>query len=171
MVLEKAEEPEIKLPISAGLSKKQASSRKISISALLTMPKPLTVWITINCGKFWKRWVRLFATPWTAAYQAPPSVGFSRQEYWSGLPLPSPAHSSTYLQNVYRIQPLLSLSKTPGPSPHHILPGSLEQPNDGCPCLCPCSLQFAMVDIPKDIIMNEQDKVPCLLKSHFFFKN
>ena len=34
--------------------------------------------------------VRLFATPWTAAYQAPPSMGFSRQEYWSGLPLPSP---------------------------------------------------------------------------------
>ena len=34
--------------------------------------------------------VRLFATPWTAAYQAPPSMRFSRQEYWSGLPLPSP---------------------------------------------------------------------------------
>ena len=34
--------------------------------------------------------VRLFVTPWTVAYQAPPSVGFSRQEYWSGLPLPSP---------------------------------------------------------------------------------
>ena len=34
--------------------------------------------------------VRLLATPWTAAYQAPPSVGFSRQEYWSGVPLPSP---------------------------------------------------------------------------------
>ena len=34
--------------------------------------------------------VRLFATPWTVAYQAPPSVGFSRQEYWSGLPFPFP---------------------------------------------------------------------------------
>ena len=34
--------------------------------------------------------VRLFATPWTAAYQAPPSMGFSRQEYWSGVPFPSP---------------------------------------------------------------------------------
>ena len=34
--------------------------------------------------------VRLFATPWTAAKQAPPSMGFSRQEYWSGLPFPSP---------------------------------------------------------------------------------
>ena len=50
--LEKAEEPEIKLPTSVGLSKKQESSRNTSISALLTMPKPLTVWITINYGKF-----------------------------------------------------------------------------------------------------------------------
>ena len=48
LALEKAEEPEIKLPTSTGLSKKQESSRKTSISALLTMPKPLTVWITIN---------------------------------------------------------------------------------------------------------------------------
>ena len=56
LVLEKAEEPEIKLPTSTGSSKKQGSSRKTSISALLTMPKPLTVWITINCGKFFKRW-------------------------------------------------------------------------------------------------------------------
>ena len=50
--LGKAEEPGIKLPTSAGSSKKQESSRKASISALLTMPKPLTVWITTNCGKF-----------------------------------------------------------------------------------------------------------------------
>ena len=56
MVLEKAEEPEIKLPTSVGSSKKQDSSRKASISALLTMPTPLTVWITTNCGKFFKRW-------------------------------------------------------------------------------------------------------------------
>ena len=48
----KAEEPEMKLPTSAGSWKKQESSRKTSISALLAMPKPLTVWITINCGKF-----------------------------------------------------------------------------------------------------------------------
>ena len=52
LVLEKAEEPEIRLPTSAGSLQKQESSRKTSISALLTMPKPLTVWITINCGKF-----------------------------------------------------------------------------------------------------------------------
>ena len=48
VVLEKAEEPEIKLPKFAGSSKKQERSRKTSISALMTMPKRLTVWITIN---------------------------------------------------------------------------------------------------------------------------
>ena len=52
LVLEEAEEPEIKLPTSTGSSKKQESSRKTSISALFSMPKSLTVWITINCGKF-----------------------------------------------------------------------------------------------------------------------
>ena len=54
--LEKAEELEIKLPTSIALWKKQVNSRKTSISALLTMLKPLTVWITTNCGKFLKRW-------------------------------------------------------------------------------------------------------------------
>ena len=51
LVLAKAEEPEIKLPTFAGSSEKQESSRKICISALLTLPKSLTVWITINYGK------------------------------------------------------------------------------------------------------------------------
>ena len=54
--LEKAEEPEIKLSTSIGSLKKQESTRKISTFALLTMLKPLTAWITINCGKFGKRW-------------------------------------------------------------------------------------------------------------------
>ena len=52
MVFGKAEEPEIKLPTSAGSWKKQENSRKTSLSALLTMPNPVTVWITINCEKF-----------------------------------------------------------------------------------------------------------------------
>ena len=65
--LEKAEEPEIKLPTSAGSWIKQESSRKTSISVLLTMPKPLTVWITINCGKFWKRWE--YQTTWPASWE------------------------------------------------------------------------------------------------------
>ena len=67
LVLEKAEKPEIKLPTSDGSSKKQESSRKTSTSALLTMPKPLTVWITINCGKFWKRWE--YQTIWPASWE------------------------------------------------------------------------------------------------------
>ena len=54
--LEKAEEPEIKLPTSVGSLKKQESSRKTSTSTLLTTPKPLTVWITTNCGKFLTKW-------------------------------------------------------------------------------------------------------------------
>ena len=54
--LEKVDEPEIKFLISVGSSKKQESSRKTSISSLLTMPKALTVSITRNCGKFGERW-------------------------------------------------------------------------------------------------------------------
>ena len=67
LVLEKAEEPEIRVPTCAGSWKKQESSRKTSISALLTMPKPLTVWITINCGKFWRRWE--YQTTWPASWE------------------------------------------------------------------------------------------------------
>ena len=64
--LEKAEEPETKLPTSAGSSKKQESSIKASTSALLTMPKTLNVWITTNCGKFLKRWENqtILTTSW-----------------------------------------------------------------------------------------------------------
>ena len=65
--LEKAEEPEIKLPTSIGLSKMQESSRNISISALLIMPKPLTVWITTNCEKFLKIWE--YQTTWPISWE------------------------------------------------------------------------------------------------------
>ena len=47
--------------------------------------------------------VQLFATPWTVAYQAPPTMGFSRQEYWSGLPFPSPTYISIITLNVNRL--------------------------------------------------------------------
>ena len=62
-------------------------------------------WVAISFSYAWK-WnvkvkslsrVRLLATPWTAAYQAPPSMGFSRQEYWSAVPLPSPGHQQPLL--------------------------------------------------------------------------
>ena len=64
--LEKAEEPEIKLPTSTESSKKQQRSRKTSTSPLLTMPNPLSVWITINCGKFWNRWEH--QTTWPSSW-------------------------------------------------------------------------------------------------------
>ena len=56
LALEKAEEPQIKLSTSVKPLKKQESSKKTSIPALLTMPKPLTLWITTNYGKFFRRW-------------------------------------------------------------------------------------------------------------------
>ena len=65
--LEKAEEPEIKLPTPTESSKKQENSRKISISALLTMSKSLTMWTTTNCGKFWNRWE--YQTTWPASWE------------------------------------------------------------------------------------------------------
>ena len=65
--IEKAEEPEIKLPTSVESKKKQENSRKISTSASLTMLKPLTVWITANCGKFFKRWE--YQTTWPASWE------------------------------------------------------------------------------------------------------
>ena len=75
LVLEKTDEPEIKLQTSAGSLKKQESSRKTSISALLTMPKPLTVLSEVKLLSC----VRLSVTPWAVAYQAPLSVEFSKQ--------------------------------------------------------------------------------------------
>ena len=65
--LEKAKEPEIKLPTSAGSLKKQENSRKTSTSASLMTLKPLTEWITTNCGKFWKRWE--YQTTWPASWE------------------------------------------------------------------------------------------------------
>ena len=66
-------------------------------------------WVAISFSNAWK-WkvkvkllshVRLFATPWTAAYQAPPSMGFSRQEYWSEVPLPSPGQGGLVCCNSW----------------------------------------------------------------------
>ena len=80
--LEKAEEPKIKWPTSAGWSKEQMSSRKTSISTLLTMPKPLTVCITINCGKFWKRWE--YQTIWPASWESCMQIRKQQLELDSG---------------------------------------------------------------------------------------
>ena len=65
--LEKAEEPEIKLSTSTGSLEKQGSSRKTPNSALLTTPKPLTVWITTKCRNFFKCWQ--YQTTWLASWE------------------------------------------------------------------------------------------------------
>ena len=76
-------------------------------------------WVAISFSNAWK-WkvkvkslsrVRLLSTPWTAAYQAPPSMGFSRQEHWSGVPLPSPNNKAYYPPNHTEFDQL-SLSLT-----------------------------------------------------------
>ena len=69
-------------------------------------------WVAISFSNAWKWKVKvkslshvwLLATPWTAAYQAPPSMGFSRQQYWSGVPLPSPPiqYTNAYIWNLER---------------------------------------------------------------------
>ena len=86
LVLEKAEEPEMKLPTSAGWWKKQESSRKASIPALLTMSKPLTVWITRNCGKFFKRWEYQTTLPasWEICVQVKKQQLEPDMEQWTG---------------------------------------------------------------------------------------
>ena len=61
-------------------------------SILLTNQFPNFSTVTLLLSRFSR--VRLCATPWTAAHQAPPSLGFSRQEHWSELPFPSPVHES-----------------------------------------------------------------------------
>ena len=94
-------------------------------------------WVAISFSNGWK-WkvkvkslsrVRLFATPWTAAHQVPPSIGFSRQEYWSGLPLSSPTKNSGI--SINNVSPEPSIRKTAGEVHGNLLQYScLENPID-----------------------------------------
>ena len=95
---EKAEEPEIKLPASAGSWKKQESSRKAYTSALLTMPKPLTVWITTNCGKFWKRWE--YQTTLPASWEICMQVKKEQKWTWNNRLVPNRERSTSRLYIV-----------------------------------------------------------------------
>ena len=113
--LEKAEEPEIKLPTSVGSLEKQDSSRKASTSALLTIPKPLTVWITINCGKFWKRWE--YQTTLPASWEICMPVKKQQLELdmgqWTGSKLGKEYFKKAYCHPAY----LTSMQST---SVHHV---------------------------------------------------
>ena len=114
--LEKAEEPEIKLTTSIGSSKNQESSRKTSISALLTMPKPLTVWITINCGKFWKRWE--YQTTWPGSWETYMQVRKQQleldMEQWAGSKLGREYVKALYCHLVYLTYMQSTSCKMPG---------------------------------------------------------
>ena len=83
--------------------KKQESSRKTSISALLTMPKPLTLWITINCGKFWKRWE--YQTTWPASWEICMQVKKKQlepyMEQWTGSKLGKEYVKAVYCHPAY----------------------------------------------------------------------
>ena len=96
--LEKAEEPEIKLPASTGSWKKHKSSRKTSISALLTMSNPLTVWTTINSGKFLKRWG--YQTIWTVSWEICMQVKKQHNWTWNNRLVPNWERSSSRLYIV-----------------------------------------------------------------------
>ena len=112
-------------------------------------------WVAISFSHAWK-WkvevkslsrVRLLATPWTAAPQAPPSMGFSRQEYWSGVPLPSPGPGIVYAYIKHKVKRMKGKEFTPslrgrkwrGCMSH---PGSLDSPSRS-----PSFLQSGFVEL------------------------
>ena len=101
--LEKAEEPEIKLPTSTGSSKKQENSKEASTSASLTTLKPLTVWITTNCGKVCKRWE--YQTTLSASWEICMQVKMQQlepdMEQWTGFKLGKEYIKAVYGHPVY----------------------------------------------------------------------
>ena len=101
--LEKAEEPENKLPTSVGLWKKQENSRRTSTSASLTMLNALTVWITTDCGKFLKRWE--YQTTWPASWEICMQVRKQQlepdMEQWTGLKLTKEYDKAVYCHPAY----------------------------------------------------------------------
>ena len=121
--LEKGEEPDIKLPTSVKSLKKQESSRKTSISALLTMPKPLTVWITTNCGTFWKRWE--YQTTWPASWEICMQVKKQQlepdMEQWTGSKLGKKHIKAVYCHPAYLTSMLHKWKWS-----HSVVPDSLQ---------------------------------------------
>ena len=97
LALEKSEEPEIKIPTSVGSLEKQESSRKASTSALLTMPKPLTVWITTNCGKFF---IWGYRTTRLASWEICTQVKKQQNQTWNNRLVPNRERSTSRLYIV-----------------------------------------------------------------------
>ena len=120
--LEKAEDSEIKLPTSVGSSKKQENTRKISTSALLIKPKPLTVWTTINCGKFWKSWE--YQTTWPASWKV--CMQLKKQqlepdmEQWTGSKSWKEYIKAVYCHPAYLTSMQSTLCEMPGWMKHKL---------------------------------------------------
>ena len=135
LVLEKANEPEIKLPTYAGSSRKQESSSKTSISALLTMPKPLTVWITINCGKFSKRWEyqATFPATWENYVQLKKQQLELDMEQKTGSKLGKEHNKAVYCHSIYSTYMQSTACEMPGWMSHKLeskLPGKISITSD-----------------------------------------
>ena len=120
---------------SIGSSKKQESSRKTSISALLTMPKPLTVWLKTNCGKFWKRWE--YQTTWPASWEICMQVKKQQleqdMEQWTGSKLGKEYVKTVYYHPAYLTYMQNTSYKMPGWMKHNLesrLPGEISVTSD-----------------------------------------
>ena len=120
--MEKAEESEIKLPTSIGSSKKQENSRRISTSALLTMPKPLTAWITTNCGKFLKRWEYQTTLPasWEICMQVKKQQLQLDMKQWTGSKSEKEYIKAVYCQPAYLTYTQSTSCKMPGWMKHKL---------------------------------------------------
>ena len=135
LYLEKAEEPEINLLTSVGSSKKQESSRKTSTSALLTTPKPLTVWIKTNCGKFWKGWE--YQTTWPASWETCMQVRKQQlepdMEQWTGSELGKKYVKAVFCHPAYLTYMQSTSGEMPGWMKHELesrLPGEISITSD-----------------------------------------
>ena len=135
--LERAEESEVKLPISFGSTKKQQSSRKTSTSALLNTPKPLTVWITTNCGKFLETGIPDHLTCLLrnlyAGQEATVRTGHGTTDWFQirkGVCQALYCHPAylTYMQSSVQLLSCVQLSVTPGTA------------NTRFPCLSPTAI-------------------------------
>ena len=135
--LEKAEESEIKLSISVGSYKKQENSRNTSTSALLTMPKPLTMWITTICGKFFKRWEYQTTSP--ASFETCMQVGRQQLEQtWNADTWTGSKSEKEYIKAVfYHLACFAYMQSTsrkmPGWMKHKLgskLPGEISRTSD-----------------------------------------
>ena len=133
--LEKAEEPEIKLPTPVGSYKKQESSRKTSNSASLTTLKPLTVWITTNCGKFFKRWEYQTTCPafWETCMQVKKQQLELNMEQWTGSKLGKEHIKAVYCHPAYLTYMQSTSCEMPGWMKHKLesrLPGEISITSD-----------------------------------------